>query len=157
MAEIPPEAVRAGAEALSRRLFSGLPEHGTWLENDEDLARAAIEAAAPIIADHALRTATREQHEEMIHRVTEDAINQAKPGLLALMEQQADQAITQRTEAIQAAERGPLLALIRDLMDAEECWYDHHGGCQAHGWGASEGRCPHARARELLDGEAGHV
>ncbi|MEU8199411.1 hypothetical protein AB0C10_37065, partial [Microbispora amethystogenes] len=52
MAEIPEEAVRAGAEALSRALFSGLPEHGTWMENDEHLARVAVEAAAPFITQH---------------------------------------------------------------------------------------------------------
>ncbi|MEU8040906.1 hypothetical protein [Streptosporangium sp. NPDC049078] len=47
---IPEDAVRAAADALSRRLWSGQPEFGTWMENDEDLARAAVEAAAPLIA-----------------------------------------------------------------------------------------------------------
>lgn len=49
MPEIPPQAVQAGAAALSRKLFSGQPEYGTWMEHDEDLARAVLEAAAPIL------------------------------------------------------------------------------------------------------------
>ncbi len=54
--------------------------------------------------------------------------------------------------------REKLLALISDLADEDPCWYDHHGGCQAHGYlSLQEGeRCPHAVAKELLapaDGE----
>jgi hypothetical protein len=51
MPEIPAPAVRAAADAISRALFSGQPKHGTWLENDEHLARVAVEAAAPYIAE----------------------------------------------------------------------------------------------------------
>lgn len=46
----------------------------------------------------------------------------------------------------------PLLNLIRDLTDRDECWYDHNGGCQAHGYlslGPTEA-CPHAEAKEIL-------
>ncbi|MCW2768357.1 MAG: hypothetical protein JWO11_4316 [Nocardioides sp.] len=52
MPEIPPQAVQAAADVISRLLFSGQPEYGTWMEHDEDLARAAVEAAAPLIAEH---------------------------------------------------------------------------------------------------------
>lgn len=45
----------------------------------------------------------------------------------------------------------PLLQLIRDLTDPDPCQYDHHGYCQAHGWTETEPRCPHARAKELLE------
>lgn len=24
--------------------------------------------------------------------------------------------------------------IIRDLVDDDACWFDHHGGCQAHGY-----------------------
>lgn len=47
-------------------------------------------------------------------------------------------------------DRPRLLALVRDLADDDECWFDHHGYCQAHGWMTTETPCPHARARELL-------
>ncbi|MEU6709970.1 hypothetical protein ABZ897_00710 [Nonomuraea sp. NPDC046802] len=50
MPNIPEEAVRAAAEAVSRMLFSGQPEYGTWMEHDEALARTAVEAAAPRLA-----------------------------------------------------------------------------------------------------------
>lgn len=61
-------------------------------------------------------------------------------------------------EALATPGRKELLALIGDLADEDPCWYDHHGGCQAHGYlSLEEGeRCPHAVAKELLapaDGE----
>ncbi|MER6834272.1 hypothetical protein ABT320_09770 [Streptomyces cellulosae] len=42
-----------------------------------------------------------------------------------------------------------LAALVRDFLDPDPCQLDHHGYCQAHSW-LCEGRCPHARAREVL-------
>jgi hypothetical protein len=40
-------------------------------------------------------------------------------------------------------------ALIRDLTDPEECSFDHHGGCQAHGYLNLEPgeSCPQADAK----------
>jgi hypothetical protein len=45
-----------------------------------------------------------------------------------------------------------LLTLIRDLADGEPCWFDHHGGCQAHGYLSLEPgeRCPQGEAQELV-------
>lgn len=43
-----------------------------------------------------------------------------------------------------------LLTLIGDLTDPGDCWYDHHGYCQEHGWFATTPRCPHARAKDVL-------
>ncbi len=45
-----------------------------------------------------------------------------------------------------------LMRLIRDLVDADPCWFDHHGGCQAHGYLSLEPgeKCPHAEAKEIL-------
>ena len=48
------------------------------------------------------------------------------------------------------ADRDRLAAIVRDLNDPDPCWYDHHGYCQAHGWTATDPKCPHARARDLL-------
>lgn len=42
-----------------------------------------------------------------------------------------------------------LAALVRDFLDPDPCWLDHHGYCQAHGW-LCEGPCPHGRARQVL-------
>lgn len=42
--------------------------------------------------------------------------------------------------------------LVRDMTDAGECWFDHHGGCQEHGYlslGPGE-KCPHTEAKELI-------
>lgn len=37
-------------------------------------------------------------------------------------------------------------------VDPDDCSYDHHGDCQAHGFFGS--RCGHAVAKELLGGGA---
>ncbi|BAD58844.1 hypothetical protein [Nocardia farcinica] len=45
-----------------------------------------------------------------------------------------------------------LRQLVRDLTDPDECWFDHHGGCQAHGYLSLEPGelCPHAEAKQLI-------
>jgi len=44
------------------------------------------------------------------------------------------------------------LSVMRDLVAPDPCWFDHHGGCQAHGFISLEPgeKCPHAQAKELL-------
>jgi len=46
--------------------------------------------------------------------------------------------------------------LIRDMVDPDLCWFDHHGGCQAHGYlSLKPGElCPHMEAKQLLGGES---
>jgi len=49
-----------------------------------------------------------------------------------------------------------LIAVPRDLLDslidADECWFDHHGGCQAHCYLSLEPGelCPMQEAKNLL-------
>ena len=40
--------------------------------------------------------------------------------------------------------------LIGDLTDLADCWFDHHGGCQAHGYLSLEPgeTCPQHDAKE---------
>lgn len=59
--------------------------------------------------------------------------------------------------AVQVAEDlrvevGRLRDLIRDLADEDACWFDHHGGCQAHGYLSLKPgeKCPQQEARELF-------
>lgn len=49
MADYPPAALRAAAEAIERDLMSGTIHDG-HAESDEALARAALDAAAPLLA-----------------------------------------------------------------------------------------------------------
>ncbi len=44
--------------------------------------------------------------------------------------------------------------LLRDLTDPDDCSFDHHGGCQAHGYlSLQPGElCPHAEAKQLIAG-----
>lgn len=40
------------------------------------------------------------------------------------------------------------MSIIAELVhDNDDCFYDHHGNCQAHG--ESPNPCPHARAKIL--------
>lgn len=45
-----------------------------------------------------------------------------------------------------------LRQLVRDMTDSGACWFDHHGGCQEHGYlELRPGElCPHAEAKQLL-------
>lgn len=59
---------------------------------------------------------------------------------------------------IAARNKGPALidevrtlrALVRDFLDPDLCWFDHHGYCQVHGWLKTDPACPHGRARTML-------
>lgn len=44
------------------------------------------------------------------------------------------------------------LDLLEALVDEEDCWVDHHGGCQAHGFLSLEPGeiCPNEGAKRLL-------
>lgn len=49
-----------------------------------------------------------------------------------------------------------IVSLLADLEDGDPCSFDHHGGCQAHGYlslGPGE-RCPQGLLTELLAGFA---
>ena len=50
MPEYPPEALTAAQEAISRCLMES-GESGTWTGSGEALARAALDAAAPVLAE----------------------------------------------------------------------------------------------------------
>lgn len=45
------------------------------------------------------------------------------------------------------------LILIRDLVDEDDCWLDHDGGCQAHGYiSLQHGQtCPQQDAKDMLE------
>lgn len=46
------------------------------------------------------------------------------------------------------------LRVMDDLVDPDPCWFDHHGGCQAHGYFSIKPgeKCPNQEARDLLAG-----
>lgn len=45
-----------------------------------------------------------------------------------------------------------LVDLLRDMVDPGECWFDHHGGCQEHGYlSLRPGEiCPHEEAKQVI-------
>ncbi|MEV7805037.1 hypothetical protein AB0O28_19010 [Microbispora sp. NPDC088329] len=79
---------------------------------------AILAVAAPVITEHALHTATLQQHEEMVGRVAAEAIERERPKLVAMMEQVADQAMAKKTDAIRTAERAAIINGIRSYFVA---------------------------------------
>jgi hypothetical protein len=108
VADIPAEAVQAAAAAFSVAAKETL--------DLDELMRAVVEAAAPFIAEHALRAATLQQHEEMVGRIATEAIKRERPKLVAEMEQATDQAMEKRAAAIRADERARIVAWLRELV-----------------------------------------
>lgn len=49
------------------------------------------------------------------------------------------------------AELIELRQLVADFIDPDDCWFDHRGGCQAHGYLSLERgqMCPHMEAKRL--------
>lgn len=43
-----------------------------------------------------------------------------------------------------------MFQLLMDFVDPDDCWYDHHGYCQAHSLHEGE-LCPHKLAKKLLE------
>lgn len=54
-----------------------------------------------------------------------------------------------RPEKTQIAFINALLDLIEELVDPDDCWFDHHGNCQAHGCISQP--CVMQRAKEIVD------
>lgn len=78
----------------------------------------------------------------------EDAIPRQHPARIQA-EERFDQWIAEHDAEVKA----PFLALLRDLVDEDDCWFDHGGGCQAHGYiSLKPGElCPNAEAKQLLE------
>lgn len=55
----------------------------------------------------------------------------------------APQLVADLADRIESAE-----SLLRALVDADDCWFDHNGDCQAHGF--FDGPCAHEQAKQFL-------
>lgn len=54
------------------------------------------------------------------------------------------------TDAVQV-DLAQAVNLLGQLVDADDCWFDHHGDCQAHGYFDLMGcLCPHQAAKNFL-------
>lgn len=78
----------------------------------------------------------------------QDALDDAVDALEDILE--GARSLAEQGEPEKPSER--IHQLIHDLTDPGECWFDHHGGCQEHGYLTLQPgeKCPHAEARELL-------
>lgn len=49
-----------------------------------------------------------------------------------------------------------IIDVMESLVDENECWFDHHGGCQEHGFlSLSPGEvCPNERAKQIIKSAA---
>lgn len=64
--------------------------------------------------------------------------------------------VSEVLEAHMQEREARLRQLVRDMTDPGACWFDHHGGCQEHGYlSLKPGElCPHAEAKQLLGDNA---
>lgn len=55
-------------------------------------------------------------------------------------------------EAVLEERNGKLRPLIGAFTDPDECWFDHNGGCQAHGYISLRPgeQCPHRESKDWL-------
>ncbi len=76
------------------------------------------------------------------------------PGTPELVAAPAEET-TAAADTREAPSHATLFRLIRDLLDSDDCWFDHHGGCQAHGYLSLEpgALCPPAEAKLVLAAE----
>lgn len=60
--------------------------------------------------------------------------------------------VAETIEAPAATPGRDIAQLVRDLIDTDDCWFDHAGGCQAHGYlSLKPGElCPQAEAKAWL-------
>ncbi len=65
--------------------------------------------------------------------------------------ERADYPDSDETHAL-VSELAQLRQLVADFVDRDRCEFDHHGGCQAHGYLYLEPGelCPHTEAKQLL-------
>lgn len=123
----------------------------TWHGADVDALRAEVEA---------LRTERDEAQEHIAYHLRDfrpNADMKATGDLAVDMVAYASRWATQRDAAraerdSAVREAAALRALLRDMVDPDDCWFDHHGGCQAHGYLSLEPGelCPQAEAKALL-------
>lgn len=120
------------------------------------LARRCTEVNRPDLADSLHGVGDSVPGQALV-----EALLAAYPALLEELEQHARFGPVPTPEAyekvcaaltVQRARAEAALGLLADLTDPDDCWFDHHGGCQAHGFLSLEPgeQCPHAQAKALL-------
>jgi hypothetical protein len=124
------------ADALLNASLDGLKEFQTFAT----LRDAALFAADVVLAvrDKEMAALREERDQVIAHDRQPYPTQWAYDQACAALE-------TQRQRAEQAE------AILRELIDPSPCdHFDHHGQCQTHGAWDDQGRCLHARGRELL-------
>lgn len=105
----------------------------------------------------------RAQYQSAIEAVAQHLLSAAKtfgmPGdrLEALPARLQEELLTHSKELLEVALthlHADLFKLIADLADPDPCWFDHRGGCQAHGYLElqHDEPCPQALAQQLTGG-----
>jgi hypothetical protein len=67
--------------------------------------------------------------------------------------------ITERPAGEPATLPDSVLDLIESLTNSDSCWFDHHGGCQSHGYLSLEPgeACPQQQAKDLVEAAKSNV
>jgi hypothetical protein len=87
-----------------------------------------------------------------IQPVWEQRIKEARAGALREHGKWMREQVDAEEKRIRADEREKVTQLLADLVDPDDCWFDHNGGCQVHGYiSLQPGElCPHEEAKRLL-------
>lgn len=112
----------------------------------EDVPQHYVDLAMPAWSANAPSQPGNWSAEGQVRAVLAAVLTEAGTGMAVQrgLYRSAEEDVTELTACLQRAE-----AALRDLVDPDPCYFDHHGYCQAHSW-LQSGRCPHARAAELL-------
>lgn len=62
---------------------------------------------------------------------------------------QVAEGIFNGTNAHLIAAAPDLYEVLKDMVDENDCSFDHHGYCQEHGW-SDESECPNSRAKKVI-------
>lgn len=111
-----------------------------------ELNRGGLDLASSVLASMVPGGVTQ-QEEVQIREAAAKIVKAYEIGV----KQGSQQPVTASTDAPQP-DTAKLLQLVLDLTDPGCCSFDHHGGCQEHGYlTLSPGeKCPHQEAKDTL-------
>ncbi|MFD1546973.1 hypothetical protein [Nonomuraea guangzhouensis] len=155
MPDLPEEAVQAAVEAL--QAVDDAPDaYPTLADFQRVVAKVALEAAAPILAERAhANSHVASKSATPVEIIALSGCSRPEDGrpckiCVGRAEKHVRAVEAGGLAVVSAEERRELLALLRELADPDPCEFDHGGDCQAHGPTSTWNGCPHARALELL-------
>ncbi|TDD31672.1 hypothetical protein E1287_25770 [Actinomadura sp. KC06] len=144
------ERLRAELEAAREMIgdaLVALPGRRSWEQLRDDILanRKARDEAQDLVGQRARERAEADRRANGALKLIEKAEAERDDA------EQAARAAQAHADQMRA-ERDRLRTLLGDMVDPNPCTFDHHGGCQEHGYLSLQPgeKCPHAGAKEVL-------